>query len=199
MCHFVHWCSALCTDVPPVCSDWCSVQPCELMCRLCALMFHCLHWTDAPPCALTFHHVLICSGDPVCSQPVCTHSFNVVNWCWFRDPLNLPNSTTVLPHISKLVIPGGKEFSEPRGGVTGRLVTCDGTGSWLRSALASIGHRGGCHCHTLKITLSIAQTEYRAIELTGRFFQFNLWHGTRCSPRPYTKHWLMNDNLVWLD
>ena len=176
MFRLVYWCAA--------CVLWCSTVCTELM-------RHLVHWRS--------NHVLICSGDLVCSQPVCTHSFNVVNWCWFRDPLNLPNSTTVLPHISKLVIPGGKEFSEPRGGVTGRLVTCDGTGSWLRSALASIGHRGGCHCHTLKITLSIAQTEYRAIELIGRFFQFNLWHGTRCSPRPYTKHWLMNDNLVWLD
>lgn len=54
-------CATLCTDVPP----------CVLMCRLCALTDWCSAvWTDvppvcsdvplsdAPPCALTFHHVL---------------------------------------------------------------------------------------------------------------------------------------------
>ena len=196
----------MCTDVPP----------CVLMCRLCAL-------TD-----VLFSRVNWCAACVLWCSTVCTELMrHLVHWrsimFWFAVVTRCAANLCARIHLMLSI---DADFAIPWTCQTPQQYCPTSPSSWFpvgrnflshaEVSLADLWHvmargadfgrrllasviRGGCHCHTLKITLSIAQTEYRAIELTGRFFQFNLWHGTRCSPRPYTKHWLMNDNLVWLD
>ena len=87
MFRLVYWCAA--------CVLWCSTVCTELM-------RHLVHWRS--------NHVLICSGDLVCSQPVCTHSFNVVNWCWFAIPWTCQTPQQYCPTSPSSWFPVGRNF-----------------------------------------------------------------------------------------
>ena len=177
------FCSAVWTDVPPVCSDvpLSALNWCATLCTDVPIMFWfaVVTWCAANLCA-RIHLMLSIDAD-------------------FAIPWTCQTPQQYCPTSPSSWFPVGRNFLSHAEVSLADLWHVMARGAdFGRRLLASV-ISGGCHCHTLKITLSIAQTEDRAIELIGRFFQFNLWHGTRCSPRPYTKHWLMNDNLVWLD